>query len=690
MPNKVDIVVSGTNRSGQTYRQATDDTRKLGDTAKTASRDVDKLGDALDDVGKNADGAAQKGEKFGSRLGGALKDQAGEGVDGLLGKLGQTGAVLGKLGPIGIGVGAVIGAALGAAALAADKLKDAIGKSIERTAAGAQVAAQLGLDKPEQVARLGKLAGAVYADNFGASLEDAATAVRDVIRTHLVPEDATDAFVKGTAEKLSTVAGLFEDSTSRVAVSVQQLLRTGLAKSADEALDVLTRGLQEGGDKAEDLLDTFNEYPTQLRKLGLSAEQSLGLLLQGLRAGARDSDIVADALKEFSIRAVDGSKTTADGFKRLGLNGKQMAEDIAAGGQRANTALDRTLDRLRAVKDPVQQAQIAVELFGTQAEDLGKALFALDPSNAVNAVGKVAGATDRASAALSTGLGPQLEAMHRRWDQFKADIGDRAAPVVQKIIDKLGQLYQSVLPALHDALDFVKRKWDENQDSIEKFRGFLHDIEPFIKGALVVAIGVLAGAIGLLIQGISNFGDNWDRAKIIVGKTVGPILQYFSAILDGAVAAFGWIPGIGDKLKTAQKQFETFKKNVNNSLAGISDRTVHVSVGLFGIQGLADKIRQVVGAEVIASGIGHRASGGAAAGLTVINEAGQEAVRLPTGSIVYPHGQSMGMAGAATAVVVKVVHEIAGNADSQVGSFLAELQQRGVFRVYASAIIANR
>jgi hypothetical protein len=53
------------------------------------------------------------------------------------------------------------------------------------------------------------------------------------------------------------------------------------------------------------------------------------------------------------------------------------------------------LDRLRAIKDPVKQSQAAVQLFGTQAEDLGKALYALDPSKAAAGMNKVAGAARR-------------------------------------------------------------------------------------------------------------------------------------------------------------------------------------------------------------------------------------------------------------------------------------------------------
>jgi len=42
-------------------------------------------------------------------------------------------------------------------------------------------------------------------------------------------------------------------------------------------------------------------------------------------------------------------------------------------------------------------------------------------------------------------------------------------------------------------------------------------------------------------------------------------------ILDGAAAAFGWVPGLGPKLQGAADQFNTFKNNANASLDKIKN-----------------------------------------------------------------------------------------------------------------------
>lgn len=309
-------------------------------------------------------------------------------------------------------IGAAAGAlGAGAGALLTKGLVD----SLEMQTVTSKLNAQLGLSEG-MAAQVGRTAGRLYSSNFGDSMQQIGEAIR-AVRTNIEEmHDAAGKDLEGVTAKVLTVAKAFDQELGGTTAAVGQMIRTGLAKNAEEALDILTRGFQVGNDKAGDLLDTVVEYSTQFRKVGVSGAQSMGLISQGLRAGARDADLVADAIKEFSIRAIDGSATTATSFKRLGLDAGKMAADIGAGGTRANQALDLTLDRLRAVHDPVKRAQIAVGLFGTQAEDLGAALFALDPSKATALLDGVVGAADRAGKALHDNAQSGIDSWTRRME----------------------------------------------------------------------------------------------------------------------------------------------------------------------------------------------------------------------------------------------------------------------------------
>ncbi|MEU5950653.1 phage tail tape measure protein, partial [Micromonospora sp. NPDC047465] len=204
--------------------------------------------------------------------------------------------------------GAGIGLALAAGAMS----------GLEQSKLQGVLAAQLGAG-PAEAAALGKLSGELYADGFGADMPAVTSAIRAAAQSGLVDVTrAADATSKATVEKLLTVGQVLEEDTSRVTAAVSTMLRTGMAKSAEDAMDLLVAATQRGANKSEDLLDTMEEYSTLFRSLGLDGPTSLGLISQALAGGARNADIAADAIKEFGIKAIDGSKGARDAYKLLG------------------------------------------------------------------------------------------------------------------------------------------------------------------------------------------------------------------------------------------------------------------------------------------------------------------------------------------------------------------------------------
>jgi phage-related minor tail protein len=312
------------------------------------------------------------------QVGAQLGEQSGAAAGrGMLSSFG--GIVKGGLAAIAVGGAAVFGAAFG--------------QALEQNKSNARLAAQLGLD-PKESQRLGKIAGSVFSKGYGESIDQVNESLRTLAQNGVVAVNAPRRDVERLTKSALSLAEAFGTDVGSAARAAGQLIKTGMVKDAKGAFDLITAGFQSGADKSEDFLDTLNEYSTQFRDLGLNGAQAVGLLTQGLKAGARDGDIVADALKEFAIRAKDGSDTSAAGFKAIGLNAAQMTATFAKGGPGAAAGLDLVLDKLRAMPDPAARSQAAVALFGTQAEDLQGALFSLDPSKAVGALGKVGGAAD--------------------------------------------------------------------------------------------------------------------------------------------------------------------------------------------------------------------------------------------------------------------------------------------------------
>ena len=174
-------------------------------------------------------------------------------------------------------------------------------------------------------------------------------------------EEATDA-----ALVLNNVLGYEVSESSRTAGALMK----NFGVSAQEAYNLIAIGAQNGADKNGDLLDVLNEYSAQYSALGLSAEEFVSSLVDGAEAGVFSVDKVGDAVKEFNIRAKDGSDTTAEAFELLGMNADVMSEKFAAGGDTARTAFFEVVNALESMDDPMAKNAAAVGLFGTQYEDL--------------------------------------------------------------------------------------------------------------------------------------------------------------------------------------------------------------------------------------------------------------------------------------------------------------------------------
>lgn len=205
----------------------------------------------------------------------------------------------------------------------------------------------------------------VYASSSAENLNEVAAGMMNVkTATGLTGdalEEATDA-----ALVLNNVLGYEVSESSRTAGALMK----NFGVSAQEAYNLIAIGAQNGADKNGDLLDVLNEYSAQYSALGLSAEEFVSSLVDGAEAGVFSVDKVGDAVKEFNIRAKDGSDTTAEAFELLGMNADVMSEKFATGGDTARTAFFEVVNALESMDDPMAKNAAAVGLFGTQYEDL--------------------------------------------------------------------------------------------------------------------------------------------------------------------------------------------------------------------------------------------------------------------------------------------------------------------------------
>ncbi|NJP28066.1 hypothetical protein FLW53_28470 [Microbispora sp. SCL1-1] len=575
---------------------------------------VEALERALDDAGDVARRSGEDaGKGFGDGVDGAGRSRMGGIGDKFIGSLKAAGW---------LAAGAAIGGLL---------MKGLEG-AMDAEEAKAKLFAQVGATDPE-MKRLGGAAGKVWADAYGESMSDVTDAIKSVVQNIDGMRGASEDTLKSIAERAMDTATIMDEDVGAVTSSVSQLMRTGLAKNAEEAFDVMVRGAQLGADKSQDLLDTLNEYPTHFRDLGLTAKESLGLMMQGLKGGARDSDQVADGLKELTLRVRGMDTNAVPALQKLGLNAKGMADAFSAGGKKAHDAFGTILQRLREVKDPTERYQLAVALFGTKAEDMAKGINELDLSKAGKEIGKVGGAAKDAGDKLHDTAANKIEQFKRALQAGLVDfLGGTVLPAVQGFADKfdLEGLGEKVGPALQEVRGLFESvfgdigQWiEDHQDKIDEWSDKIGGAADDIKGILsdVRAFwdewgsSILEGA-GMLVDGVvSQFSGGWQLVKGVWDTAIGLLTGDWEKFKEGILSigsglwetlnsmTFGalgkFTDGISEKISLAGKYFSQLKDKVLDAVKGAKDWLVKtgkdIVSGLWsGIQGMGGWIKSKV------------------------------------------------------------------------------------------------
>lgn len=123
-------------------------------------------------------------------------------------------------------------------------------------------------------------------------------------------------------------------------------------------------------------------------------------------------------------------------------------------------------------------------------------------------------------------------------------------------------------------------------------------------------------------------------------------LDQLGRLLIGASAALGWIPGIGPKLKEAEKKFNEFRKDVNDELSKIKDKNVVINMEVFGLA--AANAAVSVGQTLTNMGYAHggikgAANGAISSGLTLVGEHGPELAEVKPGGRVWSNPDTQRM-----------------------------------------------
>ena len=523
--SRQDATVEDLTRATNDYEAAQ---RQLREAAERAARTTEEQRRAQDQLNDSQDEGSQSTSGLGDSMLGAA----------------------GKVGGLAAALGGVVG------------VMDTVMEAIDRNSLGNKLQAQLDLS-PEETASAARMAGDLYAQNFGESFEQVNDAIGAV---HSSLSNLTDnpAEVEGLTKAALTLASAFDVDVNEAVQSANNLVRTGLASSGEEALDMLGAAFQRvPASMRDEILPILDEYGTYMSTFGLSGQEAVGMIVNASQGGAIAMDKVGDALKEFGIRATDMSKTSVAAYDALGLNAQDMTNQLLAGGDTARDAFNKITDGLAGMSDPSEQAAAALALFGTPLEDLNVTEipgFLQGLSNADSAMAEFQGTTDEMADSLSQGPGAALETMKRQiQDTFLTALGNAASFIIEHgaLLRDLAIGIGGVTAAL--TLLVIQQKaaaaggfltWMKTIITSTQTWAVVQGILNAVMSAnpimlIVLAIGALVGAIVLAWKHSETFRNivmaAWqgiqDAAKWAWENVLQPVFQAFMDVL-------GWI---GDK-----------------------------------------------------------------------------------------------------------------------------------------------
>lgn len=371
----------------------------------------------------------------------------------------------------------------------------------------------------------------IYNDNLGEGFED----ISNSLATVKQQTGASGEELKKMTENALLLRDTFDMDVTESVRSANMLMQQ-FGMTSDEAYNYIAQGAQNGLNKNGDLLDSINEYSVHFKQLGLDADDMFNMLSNGAKSGTFSVDKLGDAVKEFGIRVKDG--TADEAFKELGLSVDETKNKFGKGGEAAKEALKNVTTALFNIKDPIQQHNIGVQLFGTMWEDLGaKGVSALTNMN-----GSINGTKDALNSINQVkynDIGSAFEGIKRNIQtSVLVPIGDKMLPK----LNELGQWFTNNMPNIKTS-----------------FSNAFDKVSPILDG-VGVAFTLLLSNINLVIPVVSTLGGAFATLKIVgvVNNTITSIKNLKNNIAN----TVSTVKNLGTDLKNAATSALNFSKNI--------------------------------------------------------------------------------------------------------------------------------
>lgn len=388
----------------------------------------------------------------------------------------------------------------------------------------------------------------VYEAGLGESMDRVAEAVVRIKRNLGEMDD-------GTLNSITQQAIILEDTFD---VDMNETLRgvKGLMKNfgltAQEAMDYIVAGTQEGLDWTDELGDNISEYSGKFSQAGYSASEYFQLLKNGSDSGAYNLDKVNDAINEVTTRLADGtiegalgsfSSETQKTFKAW-QDGKATQKDV----------IDSIVSDITKCDDQQKALTMSATAFGTMGEDAN-----LTFAKALNSVGTtfddVSGKGQQFADETTTPM-QELESKVRKVKDQLQPLGDLFYDIAGVVLDNFSPISGIIVTvataiATYKAITTAADVATKGLAAAQKLLSVAMDVGPV--GMLVVGITALVAGFLYLWNTSEEFRKfwtkQWENIKASFQSVADILVPFFTKTLpeafNGLVETF---QGVGDSI----------------------------------------------------------------------------------------------------------------------------------------------
>lgn len=522
---------------------------KLVSAIKSGSASSDQLKSAIDKIGKAATGGKADVKELTDALDTVDDGQAVKNLIQDLKKVGDAAEETAE------DIGEIAEATKGAALMEAADQLFAVGDKIteigdsameaytEAENAVTKVNAYFG-ETGEAAEKSASVIKSVYEAGVGESMDSVANAVL-MVKKNLGDLSETDLTnLTQQAITLDELYGIDMNETLRGVNSLMQ--QYGL--TAQEAMDYIVKGTQNGLDKTNELGDNLSEYAGKFSQAGYSASEYFQLLDNGLKNGAYNLDKVNDAINEVTTRLVDG--TIGESIGSFSTKTQELFTSWQNGGATQKEVIDSIVADIGNCTNQQEALNMAALAFGTMAED-GNLKFITSLTSVGSTYDSVAGSAQGMFDATTTPM-QEMESNTRKLQQSLVPLGE-----------KLMELVNTIIPPLVAMITTISGWFEKLPGPVQNFVIILGALIAVFT-ALVPVIAAVAVSVGVLnisllpIIGIIAGVAAAIAAIIAIVQNWGAITEWFGNLWNTICTGIGqmveslkaWFLGLWEHLKS--------------------------------------------------------------------------------------------------------------------------------------------